>query len=235
MEADATLKGQVAMTPRLNIHTASPEAAKAMLAVENATHDLTIGPALRMLIKMRVSQINGCAYCLDMHAPEALKAGVTQQQLDVLAAWRESPAFDARERAALGWADTLTRIEATGAPDADYAALAEAFYVTVAPHNPMGPLATAVNLHFSAACANFKILEYRLPHGAAYTGHGLSDSADGAGYVKDPYLPVDGHLDLRPDRPGWGVEIDEEYLKTDRYVHWERKLPMRPDGSTGYC
>ena len=115
------------------------------------------------------------------------------------------------------------------------AALAEAFYVTVAPHNPMGPLATAVNLHFSAACANFKILEYRLPHGAAYTGHGLSDSADGAGYVKDPYLPVDGHLDLRPDRPGWGVEIDEEYLKTDRYVHWERKLPMRPDGSTGYC
>lgn len=127
MEADATLKGQVAMTPRLNIHTASPEAAKAMLAVENATHDLTIGPALRMLIKMRVSQINGCAYCLDMHAPEALKAGVTQQQLDVLAAWRESPAFDARERAALGWADTLTRIEATGAPDADYAALAEEF------------------------------------------------------------------------------------------------------------
>ena len=98
-----------------------------MLAVENATHDLTIGPALRMLIKMRVSQINGCAYCLDMHAPEALKAGVTQQQLDVLAAWRESPAFDARERAALGWADTLTRIEATGAPDADYAALAEEF------------------------------------------------------------------------------------------------------------
>jgi len=127
MEADATLKGQVAMTPRLNMHTASPEAAKAMLAVENATHNLTIGPALRMLIKMRVSQINGCAYCLDMHAPEALKAGVTQQQLDVLAAWRESPAFDARERAALGWADALTRIEATGAPEADHAALAEAF------------------------------------------------------------------------------------------------------------
>ncbi|WP_172296429.1 mandelate racemase/muconate lactonizing enzyme family protein [Pseudoruegeria sp. HB172150] len=115
------------------------------------------------------------------------------------------------------------------------AALAEAFYVPVAPHNPMGPLATAVNLHFSAACANFKILEYRLPMGAAYTGHGLSDSDESAAYIKDPYLPSDGHLELRPDRPGWGVEIDEDYLKTDRYIHWERKLPMRPDGSTGYC
>ena len=76
---------------------------------------------------MRVSQISGCAYCLDMHAPEARAAGVSQQKLDVLAAWRESPAFDARERAALGWAEALTRIEATGAPDADYDALAGEF------------------------------------------------------------------------------------------------------------
>jgi galactonate dehydratase len=114
------------------------------------------------------------------------------------------------------------------------AALAETFFVPVAPHNPMGPLATAVNLHFSAACANFKILEYRLPHGAAYTGHRLSDSGETTAYVKDPYLPVDGHLELRPDRAGWGVEIDEEYLKTDRYVHWERRLPRRPDGSTAF-
>lgn len=114
------------------------------------------------------------------------------------------------------------------------AALAETFYVNVAPHNPMGPLATAVNLHFSAACANFKILEYRLPHGAAYTGHGLSNSDESAAYVADPYLPEDGYLNLRPDRPGWGVEIDEEYLATDRYVHWERKLPTRPDGSFAF-
>jgi galactonate dehydratase len=101
------------------------------------------------------------------------------------------------------------------------AAIAEAFYVTVAPHNPMGPLATAVNLHFSAAQPNFKILEYRLPERAPY--------------VKDPYLPVDGHLQLRPNRPGWGVEIDEAVLAKDDYIHWERKLPIRPDGSTGYC
>lgn len=115
------------------------------------------------------------------------------------------------------------------------AALAEAFYVPVAPHNPMGPLATAVNVHFSAACPNFKILEYRLPTGAAYHSDGMQDAEETASYVKDPYLPVDGHLELRHDRPGWGVEIDEDYLKTDRYVHWERKLPTRPDGSTGYC
>lgn len=100
------------------------------------------------------------------------------------------------------------------------AALAEAFYVTVAPHNPMGPLATAVNLHFSAAQPNFKILEYKLP----LETH----------YVKDPYLPKDGFLELRHDRPGWGVEIDEDVLGREDYVHWERKLPMRPDGSTGY-
>ena len=100
------------------------------------------------------------------------------------------------------------------------AAIAEAHYVTVAPHNPMGPLATAVNLHFSASQPNFRILEYRLP--------------DDAPYVKDPYLPTNGYLDLRPDRPGWGVDMDEEVLKKDGYIHWQRKVPIRPDGSTGY-
>ncbi|NQV99846.1 MAG: mandelate racemase/muconate lactonizing enzyme family protein [Rhodospirillales bacterium] len=114
------------------------------------------------------------------------------------------------------------------------AAIAEAHYVTVAPHNPMGPLATAINLHFSAAQPNFKILEYRLPYKAAYGGDDEA-AGDHDTYVSDPYLPVDGHLQLRPDRPGWGVEIDEDYLKTDRYVHWQRKLPVRPDGSYGYC
>jgi len=116
------------------------------------------------------------------------------------------------------------------------AAIAEAHYVTVAPHNPMGPLATAVNLHFCAAQPNFRILEYRLPHGANYHGteSGGSDESSGAWYVKDPYLPKDGYLDLRPDRPGWGVEMDEKVLAKDGYVHWERKVPRRPDGSTGY-
>jgi galactonate dehydratase len=121
------------------------------------------------------------------------------------------------------------------------AAIAEAHYVTVAPHNPMGPLATAVNLHFSAAQPNFRILEYRLPHGSGYfyeSGSGeqpaLRSRSEGAWYVKDPYLPRDGYLELRPDRPGWGVEMDEEVLKTDDYVHWERRVGIRPDGSTAF-
>jgi galactonate dehydratase len=119
------------------------------------------------------------------------------------------------------------------------AALAEAHFVTVAPHNPMGPLATAVNVHFAASQPNFRILEYRLPHGKGYaygTGAGETAAEHGAGarYVKDPYLPRDGHLELRPDRPGWGVEIDERLLGTEDYVHWERKVPIKPDGSSGY-
>ncbi|MFZ1427137.1 MAG: mandelate racemase/muconate lactonizing enzyme family protein [Geminicoccaceae bacterium] len=100
------------------------------------------------------------------------------------------------------------------------ATLAEAHYVTVAPHNPMGPLATAANLHFCAAQPNFKILEYKLH--------------DAVRWAVDPYLPKDGHLELRPDRSGWGIDIDENALRTDDYVHWERKLPIRPDGSTAY-
>ena len=122
------------------------------------------------------------------------------------------------------------------------AAIAEAHYVTIAPHNPMGPLATAVNLHFSAAQPNFRILEYRLPHGPNYAfGDGSGgpivqpDRSQGAWYVKDPYLPKDGYLLLRPDRPGWGVEMDMSVLAKEDYVHWERKVPRRPDGSTAYA
>jgi galactonate dehydratase len=122
------------------------------------------------------------------------------------------------------------------------AAIAEAHYVSIAPHNPMGPLATAVNLHFSAAQPNFRILEYRLPHGPNYVfGDGSGDAntrpdrSQGAWYVKDPYLPKDGYLELRPDRPGWGVEMDMEVLAKEDYVHWQRKVPRRPDGSTAYA
>lgn len=119
-------------------------------------------------------------------------------------------------------------------------ALAQAHFVSVAPHNPMGPLATAINVHFCATQPNFRILEYRLPHGAAYVyGSDSTMKADdrlqGAWYVKDPYLPKDGYLELRPDRPGWGVEIDEALLGTEAYVHWERAVPLKPDGSTGYA
>lgn len=100
------------------------------------------------------------------------------------------------------------------------AAVAEAHFVTLAPHNPMGPLATAVNIHFCATQTNFKVLEYR-PHVHAP-------------WAIDPYVPVDGHMNLRPDRPGFGIEIDEAVLQRDDYVHWERSITTKPDGGTAY-
>jgi len=119
-------------------------------------------------------------------------------------------------------------------------ALAQAHYVSIAPHNPMGPLATAINVHFCASQTNFKLLEYRLPQGPGYVygidaGTRAETAHEGAWYVKDPYLPKDGYLELRPDRPGWGVEMDEKLLGTEDYIHWERKVPIKPDGSTAYA
>jgi galactonate dehydratase len=99
------------------------------------------------------------------------------------------------------------------------ATLAEAHYVPVAPHNPLGPLATAANVHFAAATTNFSILEYK---------------PDPVSWCFDPYEPVDGYLHLRPDRPGWGVEIDERALASDDWVAWGRTVPVRPDGSTAW-
>ncbi|KJF67519.1 galactarate dehydratase [Rhizobium nepotum] len=117
------------------------------------------------------------------------------------------------------------------------ATLAEAHFVSIAPHNPMGPLATAVNVHFSAAQQNFRILEYRLPKGQCYVygGTDLEKREDETRYVVDPYLPKDGYLELRPDRPGWGVEMDEKAMQEDSYVHWQRRVPKRPDGSYAFA
>lgn len=115
------------METRLNYYKAAPDAMRAVMALEDAVNAFSIDPALRELIKMRVSQINGCAFCLNLHAPDARKAGLSQQKLDVLAAWRESPAFDSRERAALSWAEALTRIERTAAPKDDYDNLVSEF------------------------------------------------------------------------------------------------------------
>lgn len=115
------------MSSRMNYYHAAPEAMKAMMALEEATKTLSVPQSVRELVKMRVSQINGCAYCLNLHAAEARASGISQQKLDVLAAWRESPAFDQQERAALNWAEALTRLETSGAPDTDYNTLSEAF------------------------------------------------------------------------------------------------------------
>ena len=115
------------MTPRIDYDKAAPKVRDAMMGVELASRETSVPLTVRELVKVRVSQINGCGYCLHMHTQEARAAGVSQEQLDVVAAWRESPAFDDRERAALGWAEALTRV-ADGEPeDADYAPLAATF------------------------------------------------------------------------------------------------------------
>lgn len=83
----------------------------------------TLEARLRALVETRVSQINGCAYCVDLHLKESRKLGESQQRLDSLPVWEESPFFDAREKAALGWAESLTHIARTHAADSQYNAL----------------------------------------------------------------------------------------------------------------
>ena len=108
---------------RPNAYDVAPEGMKALRAIEAYLHQTTLGEGLIDLVKMRASQINGCAYCLDMHSRDARKLGESEQRLYLLDAWHESSLFDARERAALAWTDALTRIDRTHAPDADFEAL----------------------------------------------------------------------------------------------------------------
>ena len=105
------------MKPRINIQAADPEAVKAMMAVSNYADKSGLEESLRHLVLMRVSQINGCANCLHMHSEEARAAGETEARLYLLDAWHESNLYSPRERAALGWTESLTRVAETHAPD----------------------------------------------------------------------------------------------------------------------
>ncbi|MCC7048273.1 MAG: carboxymuconolactone decarboxylase family protein [Alphaproteobacteria bacterium] len=109
------------MQARLNAYAAAPGAIKALVGVETYIQNSGLEHALIELVKMRASQINGCAYCLDMHSKDARRNGETEQRLYLLNAWRESPAYSARERAALAWTEALTLIAETHAPDDVYA------------------------------------------------------------------------------------------------------------------
>lgn len=115
------------MNARIDFYTANPDAMKAMIALEVAVGKLGLEPSLVELIKLRSSQINGCAFCVDMHTSDMRKAGETERRLSGLVVWEETPFFTARERAALAWTEALTRIADTHAPDAVYAELAEHF------------------------------------------------------------------------------------------------------------
>lgn len=115
------------MKTRVNLFTAVPEASKAVLALEQYCQNSGIPKRLIHLIKLRASIINGCAYCVDMHVKEARRDGLSEQWINLMSVWRESPVYDARERALLGWVDAVTDIAQTGAPDAEYEALKAQF------------------------------------------------------------------------------------------------------------
>jgi AhpD family alkylhydroperoxidase len=102
---------------RLNHREASPGAMKTLLDMRSYLHACGLDAKLRLLVEVRISQINGCAYCVDQHLREARAAGETEQRLDCLCVWHETAFFDARERAALAWAESLTLVAGTHAPD----------------------------------------------------------------------------------------------------------------------
>jgi AhpD family alkylhydroperoxidase len=114
---------ETAMTPRLDYFAAAPKLLQAMMGLERAVLSSGLEHGLIELVKTRASQINGCAFCIDMHTRDAIKAGESPARLFLLDAWREAPHFTGRERAALAWTEALTLVSETHAPDSDYEAL----------------------------------------------------------------------------------------------------------------
>lgn len=115
------------MKKRPDFGKIAPKGYEAMRGLKAYVDGCGIDPILRGLVECRVSQINGCVFCLDMHAKEARAAGEKQQRLDCLSAWHEAPFYTARERAALLWAEAVTLVSDTGVPDEVYDEAREEF------------------------------------------------------------------------------------------------------------
>jgi AhpD family alkylhydroperoxidase len=108
------------MQPRIDYRKFAPEALKSMFGLEKYIAESGLDEKLVHLIKMRASQINGCAFCIDMHSKDARALGETEQRLYELDAWRETPFYTDRERAALEWTESLTLVSQTHVPDSVY-------------------------------------------------------------------------------------------------------------------
>ena len=108
------------MKTRLDYAQAAPTARAALLALEKTVRESGLEKSLLELVRMRASQINGCAFCIDMHSRDARVAGETEQRLYALDAWRETPFFTERERAALEWTEAVTQVAESRVPDAVY-------------------------------------------------------------------------------------------------------------------
>jgi AhpD family alkylhydroperoxidase len=129
---------------RIDYFQSKPEFITQLRTITKAQEHFTLDARLRALVETRVSQINGCVYCTALHLREACALGESQQRLDTLAVWHESPFFAAREKAALAWAESLTRISETRADEPAYSALREHFSDT-----------EIVELSLSVSLANF--------------------------------------------------------------------------------
>jgi len=112
---------------RLKYAEVAPHAFIAMLGLEKALGESQLEQSLHELVKIRASQLNGCAYCIDKHTADAIELGETPRRIYALSAWHETPFFSERERAALLWTDTLTQLAERGAPEAVYNEVAEHF------------------------------------------------------------------------------------------------------------
>ncbi|WP_447756697.1 carboxymuconolactone decarboxylase family protein [Sphingopyxis fribergensis] len=116
------------MSNRIDYAKASPDGFKAFGAVYMAVQKGSLSKALIDLVYLRVSQINGCAFCIDMHSRDLVKSGLSVDKLVLVQAWHDAgDLFSQRERVALAWAESVTRVSETGIPDADYAAAADEF------------------------------------------------------------------------------------------------------------
>lgn len=111
------------MNQRLDFYKSSPEAIKAMIGLEQRVGKSALEKPLVELVRLRASQINGCAYCMDSHTADARKAGENDRRLATVGAWRETPFFSERERAALAWTEALTLVSTTHVPDEVWASV----------------------------------------------------------------------------------------------------------------
>src|ERR671922_2566006 len=109
------------MTPRIDITRTGMKAVQALLRMQYFVNNCGLEHSLLELVKMRASQINGCAYCLDMHSKDMRASGETEQRIYLLNAWREAPFYSAREQAALAWTEALTLVADGEVPDEVYA------------------------------------------------------------------------------------------------------------------
>jgi AhpD family alkylhydroperoxidase len=115
------------MSERMDFYKTAPGAVQALMSVGKYLHAEKFDPKLKVLVELRVSQINGCAFCMNMHTQEARALGETQQRLDCLSAWRETEFYTEREQAAFAWAETLTLIATEHVPEEIYQAAAKHF------------------------------------------------------------------------------------------------------------